>query len=588
MPLFYSMQRKVPPLPFNPFPELPVFKLETDKFAYDDRELDYAARLAVTPEDGEAKITFEIAVNEGQNSPLAAFAADEIGLRISRTGSNTFSLLLTNLTVGVDYLVTDKFQITNDIAANWRPLSLFTANSNSATLTGTFAENKQFFRVWNYDAYQGPVISLTTPYAGATLSGRVKVTGIVSDIFPGRVAELYVDDDLVTAVTNGPLELELDTQQFTNGVHVLNVVVRTVELTTNLFELSSVATVTVNFSNFLASIDNGPFFSGGSTILKYSTTGQADYTLQIFDASNTLRRTFQGTKSAGLLQISWDGRDSGGNLLPTESRYTFKMTAVAAGAAAAAGPTNQVITPSFSEGSFNAGYAYLLRNKLTLLFTWLEETEREQLDRISAYIFAADLFGPDPVDTRTVLNDQVFVWQTDSQKTNILNSIKRKDVGHVFYVGHGGGGGFGSGEGTLTSTTISYAELRDSLTNYFDARAGTYDFKNPKRFVEIAGCGTGTSFLQFGFGIPRFNMDRRPTMARRTFFGWNNTITFGIYATRYQRHIDQRNWHWHNPDEQVSIQIAMVRAIIEEDYDIDLREFALLGSRLLTWAVNAQ
>lgn len=77
-------------------------------------------------------------------------------------------------------------------------------------------------------------------------------------------------------------------------------------------------------------------------------------------------------------------------------------------------------------------------------------------------------------------------------------------------------------------------------------------------------------------------------MARRTFFGWNNTITFGIYATRYQRHIDQRNWHWHNPDEQVSIQIAMVRAIIEEDYDIDLREFALLGSRLLTWAVNAQ
>ena len=524
----------------------------------------------------------------GENQALRSLLPGEFDLHITPLTSNTFSVFVTNLVPGTDYLVTDKLTVTNDFRAHWRPLFLFTAASNSATFTGLFAENQQFFRVWNYDLYQGPIVSLNLPSSGALLSGRTKITGVVSDIFPGRLAELYVDGDLVTAITNGPLELDLDTQQFTNGLHMLEVVVRTVELGTNAFELSSIAAVPVTFDNFLSSFNNGPFFSGGSILLNYHVTGPTDYTLKIFDAFGAVKKTYQGTKNGGSIQIPWDRRDSGGNLLAGEASYVFQMTAVATAAAAAPGATSQVVTASFSEGELYAGHAFLLRNKLTLLYNWLELVEEEQLDRISAYIFAADLFGPDPVDTRTVLNDQVFIWQNDNQKTSILNTIKRRDVGHFIYVGHGAGGGFGSGDGTVTTTTISYAELRESMTNFFDVRAGIYDFKNPKRFVEIAGCSTGTSFLQYAFGIPKFNMDRRPNLARRSFFGWNNTITFGIYATRYQRHIDQRNYHWHNPEDQISIQVAMVRAIIEEDYDIDLREFALHGSRLLTWAVNAQ
>lgn len=41
---FYSMQMtNWPPLPFNPFPELPLYQLGEGIYAYDDREVDYAA-----------------------------------------------------------------------------------------------------------------------------------------------------------------------------------------------------------------------------------------------------------------------------------------------------------------------------------------------------------------------------------------------------------------------------------------------------------------------------------------------------------------------------------------------------------------
>jgi len=41
---FYSMQIiNWPPLPFNPFPELPLYELGQGIYAYDDREVDYAA-----------------------------------------------------------------------------------------------------------------------------------------------------------------------------------------------------------------------------------------------------------------------------------------------------------------------------------------------------------------------------------------------------------------------------------------------------------------------------------------------------------------------------------------------------------------
>jgi hypothetical protein len=38
---FYSAQRKQPPLPFNPFPELPLVRLGNNQFIYDDREVNY-------------------------------------------------------------------------------------------------------------------------------------------------------------------------------------------------------------------------------------------------------------------------------------------------------------------------------------------------------------------------------------------------------------------------------------------------------------------------------------------------------------------------------------------------------------------
>ena len=43
--LFYSLQHPTyPPFPANPFPDLPVYWIEADRFVYDDRTVDYDQR----------------------------------------------------------------------------------------------------------------------------------------------------------------------------------------------------------------------------------------------------------------------------------------------------------------------------------------------------------------------------------------------------------------------------------------------------------------------------------------------------------------------------------------------------------------
>lgn len=394
----------------------------------------------------------------------------------------------------------------------------------------------------------------------------------------------------MAAVTNGPLDLDLDTQQFTNGVHALDVVVRTVLLTSDYIEFASVSSVSATFSNFLTSADNGPFFSGGGATLKFNAAGAASYTLRIFDAGEVVKRTYSGTTTGGNIQIAWDGRDSGGNILPTEAAYTFRMATVAtgggSGGAAAAGLTNQVVTRSFSEGTFNAGFSYLVRFKKTAPNQSYETIEANAMNSLSSLIEDADLYGPDPISTRNVLNNAVFVWQANTQKTNILDAIKRKDVGHIFVNGHGSGYKFGAGEDTVITTWIVVEDVKAALTNNFDAKAGIFDFKNPKRYVELDGCNTSTGSLPLAFGIPKISTDRRPNMARRSYFGWNDFTTYGVQPSKYQKHMADQHAFWHDTDTQVSIQVAIIQAIVAENYQINVSEIGLFASRLLTWAVN--
>lgn len=598
LPSYYSAQKNLPALPFNPFPNLPVHDLGGNRFMYDDSEVDYASRRSeqaevATAEGVAEKVAYASETPAGQNGLPEASLADGVRLKITKTGSSTFSLLATNLTPGTEYLVTDKLKLTNNLGTQWRPLVLFTAASNSMTFSGSFAEDQDFFQVWNYDLYEGPVIALTAPSAGAVLSGRVKVSGTVSDIFPDRVAELYVDGDMVTAITNGPLEFDFDTQMFTNGIHTLDIVVRTVLLTTNFLEFASVTSVSATFSNFLTSVDNGPFFSGGAALLKFKTTGAAGYTLDVFDGNQTLKRTFTGTTAGGTFQIVWDRRDTGGNLLPAEAPYTFRMTTVegtgGGGGVAAAPITKQVVINSFAEGTFNAGYAFLVRLKLDSAHQDFEAIWSGLMQNLDSYIYYADLFGPDAVGTRDVLNQSVFVWLSNAQRTNILNSIKRKDVGHFFFAGHGNGEVIGSGGDTIITAAadIRTTDVVNTLTNDFNLANGVYNFKNPKRYVELDGCNTSTGNLPLAFGIPKFSTDRRPNIARRSFFGWNQIIQYGNFATKYQVHTDNQRYAWHDPDTQISIQSAIVTAIVAGNYQIDVRQFGLFGSRLLTWAENA-
>jgi hypothetical protein len=593
-PTFYSAQRpRMAPLPFNPQPQRPVTSLGDNKFIYDDLDVDYEQR-GIYAEASSSITTAPVgpAGKQAESSQSAAAQAGSVTLQINKVDANHFSLLFSNLNPGSEYLLADKVELINELTLPWSPSLLFTADATSLTIIGSFTEPSAFYSLWNLDQYSGPTVAIHSPASGSIVSGKVMVTGTVADILPDRVAELYVDGDFHSAITNGPLEIELDTQVFPNGDHSLDIVVRTVFLGEEVLEFSGVGSIpSVTFSNFVTSIDNGPFFSTAPA-LQFSTTGAAEYRLEILDEAGVLLRTFEGTTPGGVLQLAWDLRNDAGNPVPGDASYTFKMTTITSepGAAAAASTTNQVLFASFAEGSFEAGHAFLVYLKRNFLSQNIESRDRQLLNFIKGAIEYADLIGPDPTGTRTALNDDIFLWRSNDERTNILSAIQRKDVGHIFYMGHGSPDAFGRGSDTIITTVITANEVRDTLTNVFNVATRVYNFRNPKRYVEMDGCSTGTGDLPLAFGIPRFSTDRFPNIARRSYMGWNNLIYSG-WATlsKYEQHVQTQNAYWHSVEiDPLTIRQAITIAIIVNNYELDVSEIALHGSRLLKWPARAE
>lgn len=581
---FFSAQRPwLPPLPFSPLPNKTVYSLGDGKFVYDDTDVDYSVKPVK-----KASLSFSAAV-----APMAAAAGSPSGIRLSLLKTNGgFQLKATNLVPGRAYMLSDKGELKNDFTANWQPSLLFTAVTASVTLTGNFFDDESYYLLWDYDLYSGPVIRITSPSPGSTLSGKAIVTGSVADLLPDRVAELYVDNEFYRDITNGPLRFELDTRGFINGSHQLSVVVRSVFFDRDQ-EVSSVISAAVNFTNVFNMVNLPPFFSGSPTF-DFNTTVPATYQLHVSSSNGTPLRTITGSKPAGPGQVYWDMNNSSGQPMPAGEGYNFRLqTIYQSSQFAAAGPpvfnTNTFVFYSFVEGYLQPGKSFLFYHGRSAIQALREANDKDLLVSMSFWIQDADLFGPDPAG-RGVWDDdptRPFRWTAaTSLNSNLLPIIKRNDIGHIFYKGHGSGSSIGTGDDSVVIDPMSVADIMRALGNHYTKQTGEFTLKNSKRYVELNGCNTGTGDWAWAFGIPKLQVDRFPQIQRRSMFAWINTITTWWLLTEYGRFIQDKNLAWHNLDTQFSLVGASLYAVVEGEYFIQPSEFAIYGSRNLTWAVS--
>jgi hypothetical protein len=89
-----------------------------------------------------------------------------------------------------------------------------------------------------------PVVTLTSPANGATVSGKIQVTGTASDNKKVKAVTLRVDDQWVATDEAASYQLTLDTTKYKDGKH--SVVLRVWDSSDNMGQSK---TVTLNFNN---------------------------------------------------------------------------------------------------------------------------------------------------------------------------------------------------------------------------------------------------------------------------------------------------------------------------------------------------
>src|SRR5207302_5629121 len=125
-----------------------------------------------------------------------------------------------------------------------------------------------------------PVVSLTAPASGATVSGTVNVTASASDNVGVAAVDFYVDSALKFTATTSPYSFPWNTTGYTNSSHTVSATARdaagnagtssTVNVTVNNPAPAPVGALTVNITYPL-----GGTFSRGANITIYATATNA-------------------------------------------------------------------------------------------------------------------------------------------------------------------------------------------------------------------------------------------------------------------------------------------------------------------------
>ncbi|MGD0744048.1 MAG: hypothetical protein ABSA45_02740, partial [Verrucomicrobiota bacterium] len=131
---YWGLQNAGPPLPFDPFPDLPVYVIDPAKFIFiiDDRSVDYAALQAQQAEPAQAEAMGRSMMS--MNVPFPGDGGGEEGsnyysglIGVSMFDTNALWLEITNVDNGLSYLnlhngTNQVYAIwsTTDLVANWQ------------------------------------------------------------------------------------------------------------------------------------------------------------------------------------------------------------------------------------------------------------------------------------------------------------------------------------------------------------------------------------------------------------------------------------------------------------------------------------
>jgi len=411
---YYSMQLKnPPPLPFNPFPDLPVYEIGDGKYLYDDREVDYRAiwraaaeRLAAEKALRDAmpkappahSIMLGVRPAEGGGGGFQTLldggeTPEHLQLVLGAGGTNT--LLMSELRVGSNYYVMAKQDITPNIDNPWYFVGSFVASSPSqvATLYSTSSIPKEFYTLWRGE-YFGPRLSIDSPTNGAVVSGDVALKLRVTDISPvslyayvngqplAPVSDLLTVD-LTTEVGvkhSGSADMLIPAGALRNGENHISIVamnhgVEVVPDTNTLYlgniqNFSTTRDIMIVASNNFAIVSTPTMASpdAGPSIHQLETTEAGDVTLDVLGLDGSPCKTLTATvtnPNGGVVTFYWDYTKADSSPY-TNSAYVARYTFTPAGGgmmAAGGGGTTIWFTNKIDKSPLISG---------SPLLTWME------------------------------------------------------------------------------------------------------------------------------------------------------------------------------------------------------------------------
>ncbi|HEY0549901.1 MAG TPA: Ig-like domain-containing protein [Verrucomicrobiae bacterium] len=473
IPHYYSAQLQIPPLPFNPFPELQLFDIGDNKFMYDDQMVDYFSlsmgSVLATDETVAMSSTMSMAPpcnpcsTNGNGSEGSSFsgapyniAANDLWVKITRTNSSTgFLLDVSNTVSGVTYGVGLKSSMNPDPFNTWILASVFQATSTSKQLLGNASAATRFYNAVNLDTYVGPSVSIVSPASGITVSNDVPLQIRVTDILPLWTVKVYVDAVQVGVISPGLNgTFTVPTYLFPNGQHQIWVQAgnQGVPIDTDgdsvvddVSTFQGGASVTLNFTNDVGMQNYSPLYSKASSItLQYSAVSTQDYTFEILKTNGTLLHTTNGQFS-GSLSRQWNYTDLSGNAV-TNGVYVFSLTySTHTGGSAAAAAGKKIITTNFVDNGVTVG-------KYVISYgTWPSSSLNNGLADMNAYVsvkvnaaayFNEDIIGSGRDDYNTVHADfssDPFPIRLASQTNDLsalTNALKDVFTGSWLFDGH--------------------------------------------------------------------------------------------------------------------------------------------------------
>ena len=516
-----------------------------------------------------------------------------------------------NLITGATYLITRKTGLNYDFRKNWVPEWSFSSAQTNQILAVPFPHDSDtgFYRIFNYDFYQGPSPVITSPADNSMVSGVIQVNCFLSDIFPAVQATLFVDEINFGTVTNGVASWNLDTTLLSNGPHAVDVQFLSEipvidDQGSNNIEMwtSDALLYNLNTSNFLAQNVAPRCFTAefGTVPFAFDTAAPAIVNVSVFDAgSNLVWNTSVTNTSAGTCYPYWNLLDNSGNPVPLPQgdgvvTYTVAVTASPhnnspfAPMASGSGGASASFSMNISTDP-HAGHTAVLRNQYGIIPPGANDNLDAALNQTIGMVdFAYPIHPSDADGWDRGMNRfaRPFVFGQNGDLPYFFNILTNQGTGQFMYVCDASGDSFGAGTFTLISDTFLDTQVANVLGN--SLQMDNQQYRHRVRLADIEGCNSAKGDLNLAFGSPD-GLDHYPAMGKSSFVGWTKFMQLNssyLPDTIYVLQIKYWQSYWIDGgfDDNIGISHANYQCLQDAGASVDDQlARKIRGSKSMTW-----